>query len=675
MKTDVVLISMPFGPINTPSLGLSLLNRGLKDLGIKSEIKYFNIEFSKQIDLVEYVRISNGFPVNHDLLGEWLFSTFYFSKEASDLDSYFNEVLLGGNPSHNKKRFNVDEIPLTYKDELNKIINAIPQFIKSSLEEIRKTAPVIVGFTSVFQQHIASLCLAREIKLHFPAIQIVFGGANVESVMGLENIKLFQFIDFIVSGEGDVAFPTLVKSILNGDENIEIPGVFSQHIGFKPTQRLSTDTLGNMDEIPIPNYEDFFTEMRHVKYESLFKLRLLFESSRGCWWGERHHCTFCGLNGETMKHRSKSYKRVISELEHFRKHYDGYTVSVVDNILDMGYFKNLIPEMKEKNKKYDLFYEVKSNLKKHQLEALSDIGIRMIQPGIESLSTDVLKEMNKGVTALQNIQLLKWSKEVGILPIWNFLWGFPNEDPGQYEYMATFVDKIFHLSPPKSFATIRIDRFSPNHFDYRAKGYDKIFPYPSYEHVYSGVHKESIKNLAYFFDYESKNKEKVPEYTKSLVCKIREWNLAFEESELFYVDFSAFVLICDTRTSNRTRIYRIGNLYSNILKLTDRAIPYRELISILTNDFNFSIFEIEQAIDVLAENDLIILDDSKVLSLVILLNERYRPSPQSLKKMYDWLSDNVELNSNGDFVICNDLSADTPTQNIRVVELVETNEC
>ena len=39
-----------------------------------------------------------------------------------------------------------------------------------------------------------------------------------------------------------------------------------------------------------------------------------FETSRGCWWGERMHCTFCGLNGATMSYRSKSPRRAVDEL-------------------------------------------------------------------------------------------------------------------------------------------------------------------------------------------------------------------------------------------------------------------------------------------------------------------------------------------------------------------------
>ena len=40
------------------------------------------------------------------------------------------------------------------------------------------------------------------------------------------------------------------------------------------------------------------------------------ETSRGCWWGERMHCTFCGLNGATMAYRSKSAPRALAELTH-----------------------------------------------------------------------------------------------------------------------------------------------------------------------------------------------------------------------------------------------------------------------------------------------------------------------------------------------------------------------
>jgi ribosomal peptide maturation radical SAM protein 1 len=423
---------------------------------------------------------------------------------------------------------------------------------------------------------------------------------------------------------------------------------------------MSTETLNNLDEIPIPNYDDYFSEIKSVDYSKYFNLRLLFESSRGCWWGERHHCTFCGLNGETMKHRSKSFQRVISELEEFESKYSGHTISVVDNILDMGYFKDLIPELKSNNKKYDLFYEVKANLKKEQISALSDVGIRMIQPGIESLSSEVLKEMNKGVSALQNIQLMKWSKEAGVLPIWNFLWGFPKERPEEYKKMNTIADKIFHLSPPKSYATIRIDRFSPNHSEYKKMGYDEIYPYPSYKYVYSSLSDDTINNLAYFFDYKSPNKENVPVYTKELSLKIKEWNIAFDESELFYVNIQDVMLVCDTRSNRPTQIYTISKLCSKIIELTDRAIPINEITHKLQSETNTNSHDINNALQYLCSKDLIIEDETKVLSLVVKLNDRYKPNVKSLKKMYEWLEQNATLDSQDNFIISHSQIGLTP---------------
>ena len=100
-------------------------------------------------------------------------------------------------------------------------------------------------------------------------------------------------------------------------------------------------------------------------------------------------------------------------------------IQVVDNLLDLKYFKTLLPELAARKLNVSLFYETKSNLKKDQVRLLRDAGVMTIQPGIESFSDRVLKQMKKGVTGLQNVQLLKWCKEIGDEPIWYQVMGFP----------------------------------------------------------------------------------------------------------------------------------------------------------------------------------------------------------------------------------------------------------
>ncbi len=71
----------------------------------------------------------------------------------------------------------------------------------------------------------------------------------------------------------------------------------------------------------------------------------------------------------------------------------------VDNILPHEYFKTLLPELKRRQLGVTLFYEIKANLKREQVELLRDAGVAALQPGIESLSTPVLRLMRKGTTA------------------------------------------------------------------------------------------------------------------------------------------------------------------------------------------------------------------------------------------------------------------------------------
>src|SRR5262249_731797 len=154
--------------------------------------------------------------------------------------------------------------------------------------------------------------------------------------------------------------------------------------------------------LPVPDYGDFFRRFAETRFRHAWQPGVFFESSRGCWWGERRHCTFCGLNGATMSYRSKSQARAVEELDALARAHPESPIAVVDNILDLGYFKEFLPALAMRGG-FDLFYETKSNLKKEQVRQLKAAGVATIQPGIESLSDEVLGLMRKGVSAAQNI--------------------------------------------------------------------------------------------------------------------------------------------------------------------------------------------------------------------------------------------------------------------------------
>jgi ribosomal peptide maturation radical SAM protein 1 len=622
MKHKILLITMPFAPVVSPSIGLTLLKGVLKEKDIAAEILYLNLLFAKKIGAGIYSKIATGFPVNHDMIGEWLFSGCLFPDERNE-EQFINEILLGNNPHHSKAKYNRKKISPFFISQLRKAKAASNDFIDKAAELVLNKQPSIIGFTSVFQQQLASLAIAKRIKERNPNIIICFGGANNEGAMGIEVIRKFPFVDFVVSGEGEDAFCWLVSQITDGKDVDDYQGIISiKNIHrYQNTVSVSTGQSRPMDALPFLEYDDYFRQLSEVGLDRKFKPRLLFETSRGCWWGMKNHCTFCGLNGENMKQRTKSAQRSLDEFQYLLERYPGFEISVVDNILDYAYFKDFIPSLIEirKTKEYELFYEVKANLTKAQLGMLKDSGISSIQPGVESFCRKTLKIMHKGVSPIQNIQLLKWCRELNMGVEWNLLYGFPGEEIKEYMEVAKMIPLLSHLSPPNSCAPIRLDRFSPN-FDYsEALGFKDIQPYPTYNYIYS-FKKEEVFNLAYYFTYHYANYKIDLGKMKRFNQSIKYWRTKHSESALFYSDNGDALLIWDLRPISKHPIYVLSDLSRALYLLCDRALRLPQIfqsVNLIEGYENSTEEEILEKLDFLVNNDILLFFDSHYLSLAI----------------------------------------------------------
>ncbi|WP_439367419.1 hypothetical protein ACNJYD_06620 [Bradyrhizobium sp. DASA03005] len=112
-------------------------------------------------------------------------------------------------------------------------------------------------------------------------------------------------------------------------------------------------------------------------------------------------------------------------------------------------------------------------------------GITAVQPGIESLSSPILRIMRKGIKAIHNIQFLKHCRQLSIIPHWNIIWGFPGEAAEEYREMAVILPHLRHLHPPSGCGPIRLDRFSPNFVQAEELGFQNVRPNQNYERIYN----------------------------------------------------------------------------------------------------------------------------------------------------------------------------------------------
>jgi ribosomal peptide maturation radical SAM protein 1 len=513
MASKVLLLSMPYGALDRPALGLSLLKAGLQRHGIACDLRYLTFSFAEWIGYDDYQWLSSELP-HVAFVGDWTFTQSLHGDRAQEEARYLDGVL--------RSIWNMDEQALR---RILGVRERIGHFLDYCMQLIPWEQYAIVGFTSTFEQNIASLALARRLKEAFPRMAIVFGGANWEGEMGLELHRRFPFVDYSCSGEADESFPALVKELLKKQTSPRALHSVRGIVFRKGAESISTGAsqpVQDMDGLPLPDYSDYFDQLAHSTVSAFVLPRLLIETSRGCWWGAKSHCTFCGLNGASMGFRAKSPKQALQELYQLVDRWQIRSVMAVDNILDMKYFGTLLTELAAADLKLDLFYEVKANLKRHHVKLLSEAGVRRIQPGIESLSDHVLKLMRKGSTALQNIQLLKWCAEYGVHADWNLLHGFPGETREDYAAMLRLFPAIQFLIPPGACGPIRLDRFSPYFMTPQAFGLKNLRPLPPYRYLYP-FEEASLSRIAYYFDFDYEPKVDPTGYAAHAVAAANAW--------------------------------------------------------------------------------------------------------------------------------------------------------
>jgi ribosomal peptide maturation radical SAM protein 1 len=436
--------------------------------------------------------------------------------------------------------------------------------------------------------------------------------------MGLELHRQFPFIDFVCRGESDFLFPALVEPLLKRATPALLPGLISRdEAGQSVPVNGSAPPVTDLDSLPYPDFDDYLQQIGQSSLASEFNPMLVYESSRGCWYGEKQHCTFCGLNDEVIAFRRKSPGRVLDELTYITRRYGVYRLAAMDNILDMRYLRDMVPEMIERDLGCSIHYEIKANLNKSQLRLLRRAGMDNLQPGIESLSTSVLKLMRKGCTALQNVQLLKWASELKIEMPWNLLIGFPGEDTSEYTRMAEMVPALLHLQPPWRAGLIRLERFSPYFKDPQGLGITNVRPASNYDIVYP-FSEESLERLAYLFEFDYLNGRDPSAYSAALSEMIEYWQANYCPGALTCVSNGQVLFIHDRRPSVKRAKAELTGMWKAIYEFCDQAHSLEIIHShILESGYSVDRETLRRQLEVWVEDRLMLADNDWFLSLAV----------------------------------------------------------
>lgn len=493
---SVALVCMPWAVVDMPSLALSTIAPLFQKRGEVAELDvvYGNIrwldfllrEVGLRREHYELIVDAEVFGV-----GEWVFSS-CFRPGIDPRDTSFHDLVSDSE----------------HVDAYCAMFRAAPAFIDELARDLVSSGADVLGLTTTFDQNIASFALAHRVKELAPGIVTMLGGANCDGVQGTAVHRARTEFDYVIRGEAERSIAPLVAHIAErqsgGGTRHDVPLRAVPGLCWRDSDGASVSnpigpTPVSMNVVPEPVYDHYFRDLRKSPVAQLIDVKIPLEASRGCWWGAKHHCTFCGLNGSAMAHRAKPAERVQAEASRAVRRHHVLDLVFADNILAPDHVARLTTDL-ALPAEWDvrLFAEVKSNLNFGQLESLARAGFTQLQPGVESLCTPILRIMRKGVTGWQNVRFLRDCATCRIYPSWNILVGFPGEDDRDYTALTDALPSLHHLTPPAGVFPIKLERFSP-YFDDPDLGLKALGPSRNLVSAYEGV-VDALDDFVYVFE-------------------------------------------------------------------------------------------------------------------------------------------------------------------------------
>lgn len=567
-KKSVLLISMPFAGINIPSIQLSILETYLKKRNVSVETRNLYLKAAEIYGLINYNLLIN--PPNDSYIAQMAFSKFVFEDHWNKVESKCKDYF-----EHKIKKDS--KIEFSFEDYISKT----EEFYNWTVNNIDWSTYDLIGFTLNYGQLLPSLAIAKKIKEKFPDKQIVFGGSRTAGEMGENTLKSFNYIDFIVSGDGEESLFLLSKNT----DILSVPNLIYRdekgNVGKNPSE------IVDMNGSPLPLYDTFYNDLSavHQDIQQFFFYfgKLPVEISRGCWW---NRCSFCNLNLQHCTYREKKVDKIIEELEFLSEKYKMLDFQIIGNTLLKNDYQLLCEKIIELDKDFSFFVEARAGqLKNSDYSLLKKAGFNEIQTGIESLSSHYLKTMNKGVRVIDNIAALKFCQEKGIKNRYNFVVNYPNEEKIDFNETVEVLNEIKNYIDPAHLCNLRVF-YASLIYKHPEKYNIKKFK-STYLDELMFPKKYLKEGFNFVYDYECiKNKEKndweklVDDWKKQRRNQINlslKTERTIDELVFYYADGGNFIKIFDKRNSENINIYSLNQIEREVFLLCTNVISYDDL--------------------------------------------------------------------------------------------------
>lgn len=603
----VALVSTPWPIFSRPSIQLGVLKaylqRMIPDLDVHAY--HFFLRIAREIGYDLYADISRK-----TWSAESLYASLLYPETVVNAEKILRK---------DADRVTPSLLTMDFQGTAEKIRTLTDTFIESIIQH----GFLLIGFSVSLCQMTSALYFIRKIKEQRPDMVTVVGGSTFIANDSRQFFKCFPDIDIVVQGEGEQSLYHLIRALQacrDPSQMEAIPGVFNR---YRPDECTGTcfAQLPSLHELPVPDYEDYFQLLKTFPATHTFFPTIPAEMSRGCVRhvhksGKRTGCAFCNLNLQWSGYRFKSSTQVINEIDHLTSRHQVLSVAFADNLVPVKPSRDIFSGLSDSGKNLKLFCETRATTSKNTLAAMRSAGMEEVQIGIEALSTSLLKKMNKGTTAIQNLEIMKNCETLGIRNKANIIFHFPSSDANDIDETLRSLEFAVRFRPLKivHFWLGYGSTIYENPKDYGIKA---VFNHPNYRKLFPPEIALSCQFIIQSYRGDIQFQKKL---WKPVKQKILEWKSLYETLQsdhsstpvLTFRDGREFLIIREKQLKKKPAIHRLTGTSRSIYLFCQ---THRSIAAIARAHPKFSEKQIIGFLRMMVEKRLMFNEKDRYLSL------------------------------------------------------------
>ena len=316
-----------------------------------------------------------------------------------------------------------------------------------------------VGFTVMPGPQLKqAIPLSKTIRQEYPEVFMIWGGYFASNQY--QTVLDSGWIDYVISGPGDNAFPNLLKALdlsalPNSEEIHAIKNLIFKSNGV--IVKTAKEELLDYNKLPRLSYDkldDFYSMEAYLGKTYLGNKTLAYHSSFGCPFT----CSFCAVVPiYNARWKGMSAENVYRDVKYVKDKWGADAIEFHDNNFFVSERRTV--EFSRLIRDEGMIWwgegriDTIDKYKDESLSAMREAGCKMIFFGAETGNDEVLKKMDKGGTqsAAQILAFAERMKKFDIIPEYSFVLGTPADTPeevmAQIDFDIDFIRQVKEVNP------------------------------------------------------------------------------------------------------------------------------------------------------------------------------------------------------------------------------------